>query len=112
MLQQGKVHNNAHALSHLTYTDCESDICSNSVVSIVAHNITFACYSPQDIQTKQLEDNLVRPFQRAKETSNQPLATQKGPKWCKMVQLWTQLFVKNRVLYRLFSGSESSSSMM
>ena len=74
--------------------------------------MTFACYSPQDIQTKQLEDNLVGPFQRTKETGNQPLAIQKGPKCYKMVQLWTQLFVKNRVLYQLFSGSESSSSMI
>ena len=37
---------------------------------------------------------------------------QKGPKWHKMVQLWNHLFVKNGVLYQLFSGQECSSSMV
>ena len=56
-------------------------------------------YSPQDIRTRQLEDNLIGSFLRAKEIGDQPPSTQKGPKWCKMVQLWNQLFVKNGAFY-------------
>ena len=110
--RQGKLHNNADALSRLPYTDGESDICSNSGVSTVANTSLLPVYSPQDIRTKQLRDNLVGPFLRAKEIGDQPPSMQSGPKWRKMVQLWNQLFVKNGTLYRLFSVSEGSSSMV
>ena len=88
---QGKLHNNADALSRLPYVNCESDI---SDVSVVANTSLLSVYSPQDILTRQLKDNLVGPFLRAKETGDQPPSIQKGPKWHKMVQLWNQLFVK------------------
>ena len=51
-------------------------------------------------------------FLRAKKIGDQPPSIQKGPKWHKMVQLWNQLFVKDVALYRLFNGTECSSSMM
>ena len=62
--RQGKLHNNADAMSHLPYMICESDILD---VSVVASTSLSPVYSPQDIQTRQLEDNLVGPFLRAKE---------------------------------------------
>ena len=67
-------------------------------------------YSQHDIQTKQLQDDLVAHFLTAKENDYQPPSVKEGPKWHKMIQLWNQLFVKNGVLYRLFSGPECSSS--
>ena len=106
---QGKLHSNADAMSRLPYMNCESDIPD---VSVVANTSLLPVYSPQDIRTRQLEDNLIGPFLRAKEIGDQPPSIQKGPKWHKMVQLWNQLFVKNGTLYRLFSGTEGSSSMM
>ena len=110
--RQGKLHDNADALSHLPYTDCESDVCANSVVSVVARTSLLPVYTSQDIQTKQLQDNLIGPFLRAKEAGNQPPLLPNGPKWCEMVQLWNQLLVKDGVLYRLFSFSEGSSSVI
>ena len=110
--RQGKLHNNADTLSRLPYTDCESDISTNSVTSVVANTSFLPVYSSQDIQTKQLQDHLVGPFLMAKETGNQPPFLHNGPKWRKMVQLWKQLLVKDGVLYCLCSVSEGSSSVM
>ena len=51
--RQGKLHNNADAMSRLPYMNCESDI---SDVSVVANASLLPVYSPQDIRTRQLED--------------------------------------------------------
>ena len=96
-------------MSRLPYMNCESGIPD---VSDVANTSLLPVYSPQDIRTRQLEDNLIGHFLRAKEIGDQSPPIEKGPKWHKMVQLWNQLFVKNGTLYRLFSGTEGSSSMM
>ena len=85
MHRQGKLHNNADAMSRLPYMNCESDIPD---VSIVANTSLLPVYSPQDVRTRQLEDNLIGPFLRAKEIGDQPPSMQKGPKGRKMVQLW------------------------
>ena len=94
--RQGKLHNNADAMSRLPCMNCESDIPD---VSVVANTSLSPVYSPQDIRIRQLEDNLVGPFLRAKEIGDQPPSIQKGPKWRKMVQLWNQLLVKYGALY-------------
>ena len=96
---QGKLHNNADALSRLPHAECDSDICSNSDVLVVAATSLLPVYSPHDIQTKQLQHDLVGPFLTAKENDDQPPSVKEGPKWRKMIQLWNQLFVKNGVLY-------------
>ena len=40
------------------------------------------------------------PFLRLKEQDSQA-SSGDGPKWCKMVQLWDQLCVREGVLYRM-----------
>ena len=70
--RQGKLHNNADALSRLPYTDCENDTPANSVISMVANTSLLPVYSLGDIRTKQLQDNLVGSFLRAKENGDQP----------------------------------------
>ena len=54
--RQGKLHNKADAMSRLPCMNCGSDIPD---VSIVANTSLSPVYSPQDIRTRQLEDNLV-----------------------------------------------------
>ena len=75
------VHSNEDALLHLPYTDYESDICSTSDVSIVANTSLLPVNSPQDMRTKQLQDNIVGPFLRVKETGDQPPSIQCGVSW-------------------------------
>ena len=70
--RQGKLHNNVDALSCLPYTDCESDICSNSDVFTAANTSLLPVYSPHSVRTTQLQDNLVGPFLRTKETGHHP----------------------------------------
>ena len=69
-------------MSRLPCMNCENDIPD---VPVVANTSLLPVHSPQDIRTRQLEDNLIGPFLRAKEIGDQPPSIQKGPKWRKMV---------------------------
>ena len=91
----------------------ESDISNtnNPVVSAVANISLLPVYSSQDIWTKQLQDDLVGPFLRAKENDDQPPTTATGSRWRRMFQIWDQFFVEDGVLYRLFSSLENSGSV-
>ena len=89
--RQGKLHNNADAMSRLPYMNCESDIPD---VSVVANTSLLPVYSPQDIRTRQLEDNLIGRFLRAKEIGDQPPSIQKGPKWRKWYNFGTNCLLR------------------
>ena len=80
ILQQGKFHGNADALSRHPQTAGECDISGNSVMSAVATTAFMPVCSFQDIQSKQLQDDLVRPFLRCNERNDQPPPTISGPK--------------------------------
>ena len=65
-----------------------------------------------DMRAEQLQDNLVGPFLRVKEKSDQVPSVIGGAKWCRMTQLWDQLFIKDGALYRKFYAFDSSSSVI
>ena len=108
--RQGRLHGNADALSRLA--DCEGDVSTNSVMSTVANTSFLPIYSSQDIRAKQLQDQFVGPFLRAKENGDQAPSDKTGPRWHKMVQLWDQLFVKDGALYRQCRVADDSSSVI
>ena len=89
----GKLHVNADVLSRLTHTEGESDVLINPIVPVVA-NTSFVL-SHLDMRAEQLQDNLVGPFLRAKEKGDQVPSISGGAKWCRMAQLWDQLFIKD-----------------
>ena len=103
--RQGKLHTNADALSRLPHVNKESSESADCAVSAVATTSILPLLSSQDIQSEQLQDDLVGPFLQAKENNLHPPLDGGGAKWQKMVQLWNQLYVDNGVLYHLFSNS-------
>ena len=92
--------------------DCEGDVSTNSVMSTVANTSFLPIYSSQDIRAKQLQDQFVGPFLRAKENGDQAPSDKTGPRWRKMVQLWDQLFVKDGALYQQCSVADDSNSVI
>jgi len=68
---QGKLHVNADVLSCLTCAEGKCNVLIDPIVPVVA-NISFVpSYSSLDVCTKQLQDNLVGSFLRAKEKNDQ-----------------------------------------
>ena len=66
----------------------------DSIVPVVANTSIVPSYSSLDVCTEQLQDDLVGPFLRDKEKGDQVPSVNNGSKWCRMVQLWDQLFIK------------------
>ena len=56
--------------------------------------VCLPAYAPQDVRDRQLVDSLVGPLLKAKEANEKPQFESGDPKWCKLVQLWDQLFIK------------------
>ena len=64
------------------------------LTSVVMSVVCLPAYAPQNIRDHQLAESLVGPL----------LSVTGDPKWCKLIQLWDQLFVKDGILWRFFEN--------
>ena len=96
--RQGKLHTNADALSCLPGTEVQTEVLDTSVIMSM---VFLPAYAPQDVRDCQLADSLVGPLLKAKEANEKPQFESGDPKWCKLVQLWDQLFVKMVIVAKM-----------
>ena len=67
--------------------------------------------SHEDIKNCQVNDELVGPIYQAKIKGVKPSEQSvkgRDPKFCRLVQLWDQLVVKDQLLWRLFEDNDGT----
>ena len=97
-------HNNADALSRLPCQQCgrTSHTLEQTITTISATGLTGG-YSNQEMRDLQLNDEGIGRLLLAKETDQQPSqdkAKSQGLEYCRLLQQWDQLVVKDGILWR------------
>ena len=99
------MHTNADALSRLPGSEVKE-------ISVVMSVGCLSAYDPQDTRDRQLAESLIGPLLKAKEANEKPQFVTGDPRWCKLVQLWDQLFVKDGILWHFSKDVNGLDSRM
>ena len=110
----GRKHTNADSLSRYPCRQCgrESHL-TEQVISTIAASEIICGYSSEDMHDFQLNDNCVGPILRAIGANQQiepDLAKGQSLEYCRLLQQWGQLIVRNGVLWRCYMHSTSGAS--
>ena len=117
--RQGKKHGNADALSRLPCNQCGRDthcpdleeIPESTAICAVINTNQLGGWSPEEIRSQQLQDEVVGPALQAREKKCRPtrqfMKTQK-PESRRLLQQYNQLIVKNGQLWRVFEDSRGT----
>ena len=114
--RRGKAHTNADALSRLPCQQCgrESHVTpTDAVVSATAILQSVPNAIGDSIRDVQLADPILGPLLRGKEMGEKPNSTQLGnpsPSSRRLLQLWEQLVVADKVLCRQFESRQGHTS--
>jgi len=81
---------------HDSETETDDIACAGSFVT---SSFLLPNYSPQKLRSHQLEDGLIGPMLKAKETREKSQIKKGDRKWFKLVQLWNKLVVGDGILW-------------
>ena len=112
----GRKHGNADALSRMPCRQCgresEEELPAPDIQLTVGAIQSLGARSPEHLRDAQLADPIIRPVLQAKEEEDSPDAEATRsypPATRRLLQQWSQLRIKDKVLWRLFESEDGSS---